>query len=127
MLAVVYVRERASSSGLGDVAFRLEAPRIRSLLRLGLPAALQIALEVGVFAAATALAFALERPARGVPRAAFFAGAAVTVATGAVGAVSLTVTLRGTVERHGPNLQLVAPTRAVPREARMCPLRLTEH
>ncbi len=53
---VVVQRERTAPSGLHDVPFRWAVEPIWRLLRLGAPAALQIALEVGVFAAAAALA-----------------------------------------------------------------------
>jgi len=56
LFGVIWHRERARPSGLHDVPFEVERARIRSLLRLGLPAAAQIALEVGVFAAASGLA-----------------------------------------------------------------------
>src|ERR1043166_3811062 len=48
-----YARERAS--GLWSASRRLELRRIRQLLRLGLPAALQLLLEIGAFATATFL------------------------------------------------------------------------
>jgi multidrug resistance protein, MATE family len=54
--AVIVWNERRRPSGLHDVPFVVEVWRIWRLLRLGLPAALQVALEVGVFAAASALA-----------------------------------------------------------------------
>jgi MATE family multidrug resistance protein len=54
--AVILWNERRRPSGLHDVPFTLETQRIWRLLRLGVPAALQVALEVGVFAAASALA-----------------------------------------------------------------------
>jgi MATE family multidrug resistance protein len=47
---------RDSRSGLRDVPFQWDPARIQALVRLGAPAALQILLEVGVFAAASALA-----------------------------------------------------------------------
>lgn len=56
LFAVLIWRERANPSGLHDVPFALDRARMWQLLRLGLPAALQITLEVGVFAAASALA-----------------------------------------------------------------------
>lgn len=56
LLAVIVVRERRRPSGLGDVPFAIDPARMLALLRLGLPAAMQITLEVGVFAAASALA-----------------------------------------------------------------------
>jgi multidrug resistance protein, MATE family len=53
MAAVYYDRKR--SSGLWSASRRLELARIRLLLRLGLPAALQLLLEIGAFASATFL------------------------------------------------------------------------
>ncbi|MFL6313118.1 MAG: MATE family efflux transporter [Terriglobales bacterium] len=51
--AVYYDRKR--SSGLWSASRRIELARIRLLLRLGLPAAAQLLLEVGAFAMATFL------------------------------------------------------------------------
>jgi MATE family multidrug resistance protein len=56
LLIVILVNERARPSGLHDVPFVFERARIWRLVRLGLPAAMQVTLEVGVFAAASALA-----------------------------------------------------------------------
>lgn len=56
LLAVVLRRERARPSGLHDLLFTIEWRRMWEVVRLGLPAAFQIMLEVGVFAAASALA-----------------------------------------------------------------------
>lgn len=53
---VILLNERRRPSGLRDVPFAFEPARIWRLVRLGVPAALQVALEVGVFAAASALA-----------------------------------------------------------------------
>lgn len=53
---VVLARERRNPSGFHDVPWQLEWARMARLLRLGLPAALQIMLEVGVFAFAGGLA-----------------------------------------------------------------------
>lgn len=56
-LWLVIVRaERRRPSGLHDAPVVLDTARIWRLVRLGTPAALQLALEVGVFAAAAALA-----------------------------------------------------------------------
>jgi MATE family multidrug resistance protein len=56
-LGVVILRnERRRPSGLHDVPFVWERARMLRLVRLGVPAALQVALEVGVFATASALA-----------------------------------------------------------------------
>lgn len=59
LFLVIVTRERKMSSGLHDVPMRPERERLSRLFRLGLPAALQISVEVGVFAAASALAGAL--------------------------------------------------------------------
>jgi len=56
LFAVIWYREHKRPSGLHDVPFALDVPRMRQLVRLGLPAALQVVLEVGVFGAAGALA-----------------------------------------------------------------------
>jgi MATE family multidrug resistance protein len=56
LFVVIVRRERGHGSGLRDVSMAVDVARIRQLIRLGIPAALQIALEVGVFAAAAALA-----------------------------------------------------------------------
>ncbi|HEV8494349.1 MAG TPA: MATE family efflux transporter, partial [Candidatus Angelobacter sp.] len=53
-VAVVYY-DRKRSSGLWSASRRLELRRIRQLVRLGLPAALQLLLEIGAFATATFL------------------------------------------------------------------------
>ena len=53
---VVVHRERRRPSGLHDVPFQLDVARMWQLVRLGIAAALQIALEVGVFAVAGGLA-----------------------------------------------------------------------
>lgn len=55
-LAVIVYREREGMPGLFHTPMRVEAARLRRLFALGFPAAGQITLEVGVFAAATALA-----------------------------------------------------------------------
>src|SRR5205823_2472729 len=52
--AIVYY-DRKRSSGLWSASWRLEMGRIRELLRLGLPAAGQLLLEISAFAAATVL------------------------------------------------------------------------
>lgn len=56
LAAVVVRRERHHPSGLHDMSFTPDVARMWRLARLGAPAALQISLEVGVFAAAAALA-----------------------------------------------------------------------
>jgi MATE family multidrug resistance protein len=53
-IATVYY-DRKRSSGLWSASRRLELDRIRLLLRLGLPAAAQLLLEIGAFAMATFL------------------------------------------------------------------------
>jgi MATE family multidrug resistance protein len=55
LLAIVY-REWDRNPGLFHTSLRIEPERLRRLYALGLPAAIQITLEVGVFATATALA-----------------------------------------------------------------------
>jgi len=59
LFLIIVIRERRVSSGLHDVPIRAERERLARLFRLGLPAALQITVEVGVFAAASVLAGAL--------------------------------------------------------------------
>ena len=59
LFLVILRRERKLSTGLHDVPMRAQRERLARLFRLGLPAALQITVEVGVFAAASALAGAL--------------------------------------------------------------------
>lgn len=56
LFGVILYNERGTPSGLRDVPFQWEPRRVWRLFRLGWPAALQITLEVGVFAAASALA-----------------------------------------------------------------------
>jgi multidrug resistance protein, MATE family len=56
LLGVILYREHGRRPGLFETSFRIELSRMRQLLALGLPAAGQVTLEVGVFAAATALA-----------------------------------------------------------------------
>jgi MATE family multidrug resistance protein len=56
LFSVIWYRERERPSGLHDVPWTIDVSRIARLVRLGLPAALQIGLEVGVFATASALA-----------------------------------------------------------------------
>jgi MATE family multidrug resistance protein len=56
LLVVIVVRERGRRPGLFETPLRLESHLMRRLIALGLPAAMQITLEVGVFASATALA-----------------------------------------------------------------------
>jgi MATE family multidrug resistance protein len=56
LLGVILYRERGRPSGLHDVPFAIDLGRMWRLVRLGAPTALQLMLEVGVFAAASALA-----------------------------------------------------------------------
>jgi multidrug resistance protein, MATE family len=57
LLAVIARHERQHRLGLGSISFlEIEWPRIRRLVALGTPAALQITAEVGVFGAVAALA-----------------------------------------------------------------------
>jgi len=56
LFGVILYRERDTPSGLHDVPFQWEVRRMWRIFQLGWPAALQITLEVGVFAAASALA-----------------------------------------------------------------------
>jgi multidrug resistance protein, MATE family len=62
LLAAIVASDRRQVSGLAEEARRVDRAAIRRLLALGGPAGFQILLEVGVFAAATALAGRL-RPA----------------------------------------------------------------
>jgi MATE family multidrug resistance protein len=56
LLAVIVRRERHTQPRLSDTPLALKIKRVRQLVVLGLPAGGQMLLEVGVFAAATALA-----------------------------------------------------------------------
>jgi MATE family, multidrug efflux pump len=56
LLVVILYREHGRRPGLCQTPLRIELTRMRRLIALGLPAASQVTLEVGVFAAATALA-----------------------------------------------------------------------
>jgi MATE family, multidrug efflux pump len=56
LLVAIIWHERRDHTGLWQTRLKLEPARLRRLLQLGCPAAMQITLEVGVFAAATALA-----------------------------------------------------------------------
>lgn len=60
LLAAVVALDRQRGSGLWRASRRIERVRIERLVALGIPAAATITLEVGVFAAATALAGTLE-------------------------------------------------------------------
>lgn len=56
LLVAILEHEKRTTPRLWATAFGIDVARLRQLFRLGLPAAGQAALEVGVFAAATALA-----------------------------------------------------------------------
>lgn len=56
LFAVIVRRERFMVPRLADTSFGLDVARVWRLVRLGLPAGSQMVLEVGVFAAASALA-----------------------------------------------------------------------
>ena len=56
LLAVILVREHGRRPGLFETSLLIESAWLRRLIALGFPAAAQVTLEVGVFAAATALA-----------------------------------------------------------------------
>lgn len=56
LLAYIVRHDRRYGTGLWAVAGRPDMARIRELLRLGVPVAVMITLEIGVFSAATALA-----------------------------------------------------------------------
>jgi MATE family multidrug resistance protein len=56
LLLTIVVREHNRRPGLFETSMRIEMRRIRRLIALGLPASAQVTLEIGVFAAATALA-----------------------------------------------------------------------
>src|SRR5262249_51397380 len=56
LLAIIVAHEAHMTPRLRDTALALDRARIRTLVRIGLPAAGQMLFEVGVFALATALA-----------------------------------------------------------------------
>ena len=56
LLAAIISRERGRTPGLFETTARIDPAWLARLWRLGFPAAMQITLEVGVFATATALA-----------------------------------------------------------------------
>jgi multidrug resistance protein, MATE family len=60
LLAAILRHERERHPRLADTPIRIEAAWMGRLVRLGFPAALQLTLEVGVFAAASALAGRFE-------------------------------------------------------------------
>jgi MATE family multidrug resistance protein len=55
LLACIFLHDRRYGTGLGKTALRPDFARMSELIRLGLPAAMQMVFEVGVFAAATTL------------------------------------------------------------------------
>jgi MATE family multidrug resistance protein len=57
---VIVLHERREQVGLFDMPLGFDRQRVRALLRLGVPAATHMTAEVGVFAAATALAGRLD-------------------------------------------------------------------
>lgn len=63
LLAVIVRREWGRRPGLFQTSLRIEGAKVALLLRLGLPAAIQVTLEVGVFALATILAGGLPTAA----------------------------------------------------------------
>jgi len=60
LFIAVWRHDRRQHTGLWQVPRRLEFYRLRQLVALGFPAAIQVTLEVGVFAVVTALAGRLE-------------------------------------------------------------------
>ena len=60
LLAYIAYHDRRYKTGLRHIRLQPHFQRIKELLRLGLPAGLQMTLEVGVFAAATALVAKLD-------------------------------------------------------------------
>ena len=60
LLAAIVVYDRRRKSGLSVMSWRPDTARLRRLVGLGLPAASQVTLEVGAFAAATVLAGRLD-------------------------------------------------------------------
>jgi MATE family multidrug resistance protein len=56
LLIVIVLRGRGRRPGLFETSYGIDLQRMRRLIVLGYPAALQLTLEVGVFAAASALA-----------------------------------------------------------------------
>jgi MATE family multidrug resistance protein len=60
LIAAIVLRERRKPNGLWQVSRRLDAARMRQLVGLGAPAASQLLMEFGVFAAASAFAAKLS-------------------------------------------------------------------
>jgi MATE family multidrug resistance protein len=63
LLLAIHLHDRQLHTSLRDVSWQFDAASLRRLIALGLPASLQITLEVGVFAVATALAGRLSSAA----------------------------------------------------------------
>jgi multidrug resistance protein, MATE family len=60
LVVIIVWHERRARTGLFATPLRIEGPRLWQLVALGLPAATHLTAEVGVFAAATALAGRLD-------------------------------------------------------------------
>ncbi len=60
LLVYLFWRESGQATGLRAVPLRLDRERVAKLLRLGLPAAMQLVAEVGVFVTATAIVGTLD-------------------------------------------------------------------
>jgi multidrug resistance protein, MATE family len=60
LIACVLYRDRARRSGLFHVPLAPDWPRLARLLKLGIPVSMQVLLEIGVFAFATALVARLD-------------------------------------------------------------------
>ena len=60
LLLAILLHERRARIGLRETSLHLEMKRIRRILHIGTPAALQVTLELGVFATATVLAGRLD-------------------------------------------------------------------
>jgi MATE family multidrug resistance protein len=60
LVAAIWLHDRSERHGLADTPLEIEWARIARLFHLGVPAAGQVTLEVGVFAVASALAARLE-------------------------------------------------------------------
>lgn len=60
LIGYIWSRERRQSTGILATPLRLDLERLRKLVRLGLPAALQLTLEVGVFVTATTIIGTLD-------------------------------------------------------------------
>jgi MATE family multidrug resistance protein len=60
IVAFIIRRERRQRTGLLEIPLRVDFQRLRKLVSLGLPAAMQLTLEVGVFVTATTLVGRLD-------------------------------------------------------------------